>query len=440
MSGQITEADLTRIIGDAVDKKLAGVVETAMARAREDYERRVKDGDFKGLDISAQISKVLGEERAKGHFAFPGAEGDRSRGYMSRDPHQGRGLVLGQLARIAYLAKQTSRCTPGGFAEVAEEISKNTKDKRTAAQYGEMRASLLESSFSGLGALIPPEMSAEIIEFLYPAVVCQAMGVRTVPFKATLTFGRQNVSTIAYWLGEAQNMTPSIPGADQLELKARTSAVLAPVSNYLLRNPNVATDAFLRDDVVRRMALTRDLAILRGPGTQFQPKGIKNWMRSANQLPATGTSLTDKVADLISLISTIDSADVPMTRAGYVMHPRSKWSLAATLNALGVYVFWPMVATGTLFGFPMATTTQVPINLGGGGGDSEVYFGEWPEVIVGEDTPLEIEMFLNGTYYDGANLVSGISTDQSILRALDRIDVIMRHNQSFAMLTGVQWT
>ena len=52
---------------------------------------------------------------------------------------------------------------------------------------------------------------------------------------------------------------------------------------------------------------------------------------------------------------------------------------------------------------------------------------------------MEVEAFPGGTYFDGSALQSGISRDQTVLRALSKHDIAMRHNLAASLLTGVLW-
>jgi len=79
---------------------------------------------------------------------------------------------------------------------------------------------------------------------------------------------------------------------------------------------------------------------------------------------------------------------------------------------------------GTLLGFRYETTTQIPNNLGGGGNESEVYFVDFSSVIIAESSTLQVSVFEGGSFDDGTgNIVSGISTDQTLIRSIARHDL-----------------
>jgi HK97 family phage major capsid protein len=416
---ELDAKQLESVISDAVGKKLA---DFAIDQKREADERFAKFVADNKLDVG----RMLREEMAKG----TGAQGDRERGVVTFDPHKGKGLDFARMVRCIGEAKRSGKSP----VAVAEEYG-----KAGIEGYSELARGLTEGNFGSMGFKVPVQVSNEFIGLLYPQTVCLELGARTMEFKGSLIIGKQNQGATVYYVGEAQNITPSTPSGGTLEFKRKTAAAIVPIANTLLRNPSVGADTFLRDDLLQAIANKRDLSMLRGPGTEYQPRGLKNAIASANINGIAGATLANKVADLIGMIALVDGADVPLTRGGFAMNPRTKWALAATLDGNGNYVFLPMLAMGNLYGFAYKTSTAIPKNLGGGSNESEVYFGQWPELLLGIETDLEIEMFPNGTFFDGSALVSGISSDQSVIRALEGHDVLLRRNNAFSMLTGVTY-
>jgi len=97
------------------------------------------------------------------------------------------------------------------------------------------------------------------------------------------------------------------------------------------------------------------------------------------------------------------------------------------------------VDQGRLFGFPFGVTTQVPDNLGDGEDESEIYFVDFADAAIGESSRVEIEISSEAAYYDGSNVVSAFSLDQTVLRAIARHDFAMRRNTSGAVIQAVTW-
>lgn len=425
----ITEADLAKIIRDTINKVDAETAVANMERAKDEGDRIAKDG---GLEALIRVIRSMDK----------GARAVVENGVVISDPFKGKGLRAARFMRCAALAAEGKR----NISEVAKEISSRNdvaaEDKRAYGELGEMleKRALSSNVLTGGGALVPPELAAELVELLYARTVVLALGARTLDFTSSINLGRMNSGATVGYLGELSNIVPSQPGFGELRLTGRKATALVPVTNELLRNPSVSADTIIRDDLLQAMALRRDLSALRGTGDTFQPKGITKFINATNVFNSTGTTTAQKVADICKAVRLVDESNVPLDSGGWAVSPRTKWGLFATLDANSNFVFANQLAAGMLLGFPLKTTTQVPNNLGGGS-DSEVYFGAWNDLIIGFDkaTPMQVEAFPNGAYFDGTAVVSGISNDSTPIRMLEGHDILARHDNTFARVDAIQW-
>lgn len=430
--------DVEAIIRDGVSKAVAEAMVDSTRKATEEAERARKEG--KNAEVLAQVAeKMKGEhERAKV---------DSRTLEVIHDPHKGKGLRFARAVKALGAAKHES-CAPKEmarrwanqghrqYAEIADLLEQAERDTNSPNR------ALNESTFAQGGSLVPIQESTEFIELLYAATLALKLGARTMEFNGSVAMGRLNSGATVFYVGEADNITPSQPGVGEIRMSRKKAAAVVPITNELLRNPSVGADAIVRDDLVNAMALRRDLSFFRGIGSTGQPKGMAFWLnQSLNKFAQSANTAAGKIADLVKLIRLVDESNVPLVSGGFAMSPRSLWSLASTVDANSNLVFAAMINQGMLFGFPFGRSTQIPNNLGGGS-DSEVYFGAFNDAILGFDvgTPFTVEVFINGAFFDGSTVVSGISSDQSVIRALEGHDVSLRHDQAFAQLTGVQWT
>lgn len=90
-------------------------------------------------------------------------------------------------------------------------------------------------------------------------------------------------------------------------------------------------------------------------------------------------------------------------------------------------------------GFPYKSTTQIPINLGAGENESEIYLADFADVLIGEVPGIEVGASSEAAYHDGANLVAAFSLDQTVVKVVMQNDLAVRHAESVAVLTGVTW-
>ena len=95
------------------------------------------------------------------------------------------------------------------------------------------------------------------------------------------------------------------------------------------------------------------------------------------------------------------------------------------------------MAGGTLLNFPFAVTSQIPSNLGTGANESEVYFVDFGDAIIGESSLVELAVSEEAAYYNGISVVAAFSLDQTVIRAIARHDFALRRSVAGAVLTEV---
>jgi HK97 family phage major capsid protein len=326
----------------------------------------------------------------------------------------------------------------GGIPYVAAQIAESWGDSGLFASQN------MGSGAAG-GFLVPEDVSAEIIELLRPQSVVMRGGPIVVPMpNGNLTMNRQTAGAAFAYIGEQQDTPATQIAFGQLKLSAKKLAGLVPISNDLLRAASPAVDRIVRDDIVTGTALAMDLAFLRSAGGIHTPLGLRNQLNgtdfaTTNILAATGgNTLLTLTTDLGRLELALLNANVPMTRAAWIMAPRTMMRLMNIRDGNGNYAF-PEVQNGQLRGKPFYVTNHVPINLGGGA-ESELYLIDFAHVVVGEHMGVEIAMSTEAAYRDaGNNLQAAFSRDETVMRAILQHDIGLRHLPAVAILTGVDW-
>jgi len=121
------------------------------------------------------------------------------------------------------------------------------------------------------------------------------------------------------------------------------------------------------------------------------------------------------------------------------MHPSRKNHLWILRDDNGNLIYPEMRAVNpSLHGYPVFVTTSIPNNLGGGT-DSELYFADFADALIGEATSLEIAVDGSAAYVENSEVKSAFSLDETLVRAITRHDFAVRHRQSVAIKTGVAW-
>jgi len=291
------------------------------------------------------------------------------------------------------------------------------------------------------GYLVPEEYSSQLIEYLRPLAVVRRMNPVIIPMETgTMSMPAVTGGASAEYIGEGTNVPKSQPTFGQVKLTWKKLACLVPISNDLIRFSSPKADEVVRNDLVGAMAQREDAAFIRDDGTNDKPKGLLNWIAAANKFEANKTvNLANVTIDLAKAIYYLRKNETKFLNCGWILSPGSELYLRTIRDSNGNFAFKGEMDQGKLFGFPFGVTTQVPDNLGDGEDESEIYFVDFADAAIGESSQVEIEISSEAAYYDGSNVVSAFSLDQTVLRAIARHDFAMRRNTSGAVIQAVTW-
>lgn len=352
-----------------------------------------------------------------------------------------KGLAFARVLKALALSK-----FEGNGAEAAPSYLKAWGDVDLADSLIDSRKKAMAAGVATAGGyLVPQQYSTEIIDILRARTVMRRMGVPSIQMNTgTFNIPKITQGSTGYYVGENVNATKSELTTGNLQLTFKKLVGLVPVSNDLLRYSQPSADTIIRNDVVRALQSREDQAFVRGDGTSGTPKGLRYALNLASNLlmvTAGGVSLANTTTDLGRLILALENANIPLMRGGWILGPRAKHYLMTVQNTSGFFVYRDEMLRGTLWGFPFASTTTIPTNLTDNGGtdESEVYFGDFDEAIIGEAANLIVDASQEAAYYDGTEVVSAFSKDQTVVRAIAEHDFALRRDTSFAVLRGVRW-
>ncbi|MCM2258748.1 MAG: phage major capsid protein [Vicinamibacteria bacterium] len=311
---------------------------------------------------------------------------------------------------------------------VIKDLADAAKLKAVAAQAGDP---------TSLGNLVAPVWSTEFIELLRNRPTIRSIA-RVIPNPTgSLTMRRQTAAGVAYWVGEGINITPSKPGVGLMNFLRKKLAALCILSNDLIRYAGPEADRLVLEDLLKASALAEDLAFLRGDGTEYAPKGIRSLVEQFNSsaiYAQTGTTLATVDADFSKALRLIEEANIDLEggdEVHWVMVPRVKWALwnlaPATDTGARPYRDGINMSPARVLGYRAHVTNQIPKNLGGGGNETETYALHGPSLMIADTLNVLTEVFPGGAYHDGSAVVSGISTDETVIRLLRETDFNMRH-------------
>lgn len=384
-------------------------------------------------DLSAKISRAEAAERMQAAAAVPVNES--AAGITSPPAHitvtdnAPRGAKMAQMVRLLAMAQ--------GNQQQAASMA-------ASGGYGQDVAMALSTVTAGAGGvLVPTNFASELIEALRPASVVRRMGAVSLPLNnGNLTIPRILGNTTVSYIGTETDIPVTDMTFADLKLSAKKAAAIVPISNDLLANAGVSprVDQVVANDLTTSMGLSEDLNFIRADGSGNLPKGLRYWALPGNLVNAPAAPTLQQVETFLSgLILRLENANVQLGGCGWLMAPRTIRWLGSLRDGNGNKAY-PEIEQGKLKGYPFALTTQIPINLGAGTNESEIYFVNFADIYIGEDQQLVIAYSSEASYKDGAgNTVSAFQRDQTLVRVIAKHDIGPRHVESIVVAKQVTW-
>lgn len=308
------------------------------------------------------------------------------------------------------------------------------------SEMGEIVSNMEQSTNTKGGYLVDTQYSRDFIDLLRPRVVIRQLGARSVPMPdGNLTMRKKTAGTTASYVGERVPAPTTDVAVGQIAMSAKRLTALVPITNQLIRRASWGVDTMVRDDLLEGAALKEDQQFLRGTGSATAPAGLKSYIPGGNTITMTADpTLATVTKDLRNVRLKVINANVPMIKCGWIMSPRTKLFLETLRDGNGNIAF-PTVENGTLYGYPIGVTTSVPDNLGAGTNESEIYFGDFSQFLIGDTYTVTLAASTEAAYDDNGTMRSAFSNDETVIRLIEEHDTGVRYDVAFAVLTGVTW-
>jgi len=255
-----------------------------------------------------------------------------------------------------------------------------------------------------------------------------------------------STGTTAYWIAENSAITESHIVDRQISMTPHECAALVKLSNKLimLSGSNPAIEKLVMDDISSQIALAIDLAGLTGDGGSNNPVGISNTSLINTVALGTNGDWLD-FDDAIDMMTELENDNAARGKLAFIMHPKVKQHLKKTRipqysgDTAGEYVVPPVLSDAMLasvLGTPFFTTTQLPVNLTKAGGTdlSNVILGNFEDLIIGQWGGLDIA----SSNVAGDNNGGAFSANQTWIRAIQSVDIAVRHPESFCLVSDAK--
>lgn len=407
-------------------KKLADIEASGTELSAEQLQQ-FTELETKIGDISAKIARMESAERLMAQQAAPVTASQSPAVHVKAEAKQYAGAGFARMAMAVAAGK--------GDLQLAEKFA--------AKEIGDKQVAMAISTAAGSGgALIPENLHSEVIELLRPKTIVRKLGARVVPLpNGNLSMPRMTGGATSSYVGEGLDARGTASQFGDVKMAAKTMITLVPISNQLIGRAGYNVEQLVLSDCIAAMAVREDKAFLRDDGTNNTPIGFKKVATDAGRtVEWAGTADMQTIdAYLDKLILKLMSSDSLMVSPGWGMSPRTWMKLFGLRDGNGNKVY-PEMAQNMLKGYPIAHTNTIPTSLGTGTNESEIYFADWNDVVIGEQDNMTIDFSTEAAYVDSeGNMVSSFSRNQSLIRLVGNHDVGFRHPEGLALGTKVTW-
>src|SRR6185437_14604597 len=228
----------------------------------------------------------------------------------------------------------------------------------------------------------------EWADFVIPELGAQAVVLKAEPNVLPMQHQILNIPGLTNnqtcsWLGEGSAITENSPTTNNTPLTLHTAKSLTALSIEWTRDASPETDAALQANLSRGMARFVDLGYLNGSGSSNQPTGLMN-VSSIGQIFAGSGAANGSVPtydDFNAAVDGLEEANAPREGRCWFMHPRSMARVRGIKDSLGRPLFVKDLnrtvvlgpdgnvvdltsrnPDGYILGYPVYTTTQIPVN------------------------------------------------------------------------------
>jgi HK97 family phage major capsid protein len=358
--------------------------------------------------------------------------------------------------------KTESPYGPGSDYSFFQDAAKAFKNGEGSDAYSRWQEATTEkamtqASGSTGGYLVPPQVSGEVLQIREQSNVLRPLFSQIQVNADVLRIAAQTSGLLAGWVAELADKPESELTFGEISVNVFWKAGMSVVSNQLLRNSNPSIDTLIYTDLGKRLAALEEIAFINGtgvgqplgilqtPGVQYAGDGL------SGGAAFTSTSVDDLLDEIIDGITAIYTEYFGAPN-GVLMHPRT-WARivkARKEDAVAEYAF-PVTApgdssprgrtatdplpgygtgpnpTGALFGLPVYTTRNVPVNAGANDDESRVIVGDFSQGLILDHA---------GVSLDSSEHVY-FRTNQTIFRAEDAVGfTAARYPKAFYVIGG----
>lgn len=403
-------------------------------------------------EVMKEAKAVLGKELADQHDAleerwrkaFEAHRDREEKGITKEDLND----LLSNEQRIQKQTKELAKmvwCV--GHAD-RHKTSVEAAAKKLSVDYGDKHfTKAIETTTDTGGGIAIAPAQGEFISSLFANTAVRKLGARQVPLPTgTITLPASNAGATAYNVAEGSAGTVSSPNMRGETLRARKIMVHVVVNNEYLDFATPESINWIDEEMVMAATIQEETDIIRGSGDGEKIRGLRYRVISGNGFTNTKSgsdaTATEIYTDLMKMQYKVGAYNIPMDKPGYLFSKREETKIKSLLNSLVIPLFAAEMSRGTLLGAAFDSTTIIPVNLSvtGSGDETENYFADWNQVLLGIGRDPRVEVYRGGAYVSGGSVVSGVMNDQTVMAVSMMTDAGVRHQgKELSVITDSDW-
>lgn len=259
----------------------------------------------------------------------------------------------------------------------------------------------------------------QYIGALRNSLLARRLGVRVLSgLRGNVSIPKHGTSTVTGWVADNSALTPSNMTFGNVGLSPKHVGGLSEMSRQLIQQSDPSIEQLLRDDLSFNIAQAIDSALIVGGGAN-EPDGVMATLGAPN-----GSLAGPTWAQVLAIIAQVETANA-LGSHNWLTTPGAKAKLRETLKVSGDAGAGFLMDGGTMGGYAVNTTNQVPVESSG----NHVIFGDWSQVLLGIWSELDILVnpFSEVAYTKGNVLI----------RAMATCDIAIRHEEAFVWADDV---
>ena len=263
------------------------------------------------------------------------------------------------------------------------------------------------------GNLVSTELlSGSFIEILRNKMAIMEAGVTMLTgLEGNISIPKQDGTTSAYWVGEGSAPTEGQQSFTQISMTPKTIGAFTDFTRRTLLQSSIDIEAFVRDDIAKKIALELDRTAIYGTGSSNQPLGLKDTSGIGSQsLTSFGT-----FSEYIGMETDVAVANAEGGSMKYLINASARGALKSTEKAsnTGMFVF----DNNQINGYDAIVSNQLANN--------DAIFGDFSQFIVGMWSGLDLTV----------DPYAGATAGTVRIIALQDIDYAIRQAGAFCFAT-----